>query len=285
MTRWFEGWYFKQQAGKNMLALIPAYHIDGAGNRTGSLQVITPDRSWYVPLPGSAVTFSRKPLVVRADGNVFSLRGIELNVRHEDVTVSGRLCFTGITEPRGDIMGPFRFVPFMECRHSVFSLGHNVSGSVTVNGTSYNFDGGTGYTEGDRGRSFPKRYVWAHCSWQDGGNCSLMLSAADVRPFGRDFTGIIGFVRFRGWEYRLATYRGARILSMGNGTLLVRQGDRTLAARLLESSHRALRAPADGEMVRLVKESLCCRARFTMTEKNEVLFDFESDRASFEYEI
>jgi hypothetical protein len=48
---------------------------------------------------------------------------------------------------------------------------------------------------------------------------------------------------------------------------------------------QALRAPSGGEMVRLIRESICCRARFTLTGNDGVLFDFETDRASFEYEF
>lgn len=292
MPFYFEGWYFKQQTEKDMLALIPAYHTDGVGNGAGSLQIITKDNSWYVPLPEGAVEARRRPIFARAGDSVFSLRGIDLNVQTEDICAAGRLTFRGTVPPRGDIMGPYRFVPFMECRHSVFSMTHAVDGRITLNGTVLDFTGGTGYTEGDRGRSFPKRYIWTQCSWTDGGPCALMLSAAVVRPLGREFIGVIGFVLYRGREIRIATYHGARTVQAGNGTIIVRQGNLTITARLLEAGHQepgqfeqALRAPTDGGMTRIVRESLSCRASFKLTERNATIFDFETDRASFEYEF
>ena len=68
---------------------------------------------------------------------------------------------------------------------------HSVSGSIWVNGREYSFEDGRGYWEGDRGRSFPKKYVWTQCSFPDG---SLMLSAADIPLAGIHFTGVIGNV-------------------------------------------------------------------------------------------
>lgn len=74
-------------------------------------------------------------------------------------------------------MGPFQFVPFMQCRHSVFSMKHQVNEQITINGQIYKFKNGIGYMEGDRGYSFPKQYIWMQCCFNDG---SLMLSVADI---------------------------------------------------------------------------------------------------------
>lgn len=72
---------------------------------------------------------------------------------------------------------PFKYVPFMECRHSVWSMRHSVSGTVYINGQEYSFQNAWGYWEGDRGHSFPKEYLWTQCCF-DGG--SLMLSVAEI---------------------------------------------------------------------------------------------------------
>jgi hypothetical protein len=111
--------------------------------------------------------------------------------------LSGDLRYTAPARPRSDIMGPFSFLP-MECRHSVFSMRHGVSGTLRLNGRLLDFEGGTGYIEGDRGRSFPKRYLWTQCSFPEG---ALMLSVADIPFAGARFTGIIGFVYMNGGKY------------------------------------------------------------------------------------
>ena len=57
-----------------------------------------------------------------------------MDLQTASTSVSGRLCFGGPTPLRYDIMGSFCAVPFMECRHRVFSIGHAVDGTLWVNG-------------------------------------------------------------------------------------------------------------------------------------------------------
>ena len=46
---YFAGWYLKHQTGSgNALALIPAMHIDAAGRRGASLQVIAGGQAWWI---------------------------------------------------------------------------------------------------------------------------------------------------------------------------------------------------------------------------------------------
>ena len=44
-------------------------------------------------------------------------------------------------------MGPFSFVPFMECYHGVLSMNHSIKGRLDFNGESLSFDNGKGYME------------------------------------------------------------------------------------------------------------------------------------------
>lgn len=112
-----------------------------------------------------------------------------------------------------------------------------------------------------------------------------MLAVADIPIAGIHFTGIIGAVLWQGKEYRIATYLGARTVQIENGTVRITQGRMELEARLLETSHRPLKAPAQGDMVRTIHESAACRAFYRFRKENHTLFAFETDRASFEDEI
>ena len=111
-----------------------------------------------------------------------------------------------------------------------------------------------------------------------------MLSVADIPLAGFHFTGIIGVVLWRGKEYRIATYLGARAALIKNRTVRVIQGSLELDARLLETSDRPLRAPEKGDMVRTIHESASCRAFYRFRKRGRNLFAFETDRASFEFE-
>lgn len=274
----FYGWYFKCQSDSQTLALIPAVHRSGS-KKTCSIQILTEKGSWTATFP--VEVFRRKRRRIFIGKNRFTENGIRLAVREPGLTVNGKLVFGPLFPLKYDIMGPFSLVPFLECRHSVWSMRHEVRGSVSINGETYSFDKGLGYWEGDRGRSFPKEYVWTQCSFPGG---ALMLSVADVPLAGLRFRGIIGIVLLNGREYRLATYLGARAVRIGQGRVRVVQGNLELDAKLLEPAGRPLNAPAEGNMVRIIHESAACRAGYRFRKDGRTLLRLDTDRASFEYE-
>ena len=111
-----------------------------------------------------------------------------------------------------------------------------------------------------------------------------MLSVADIPMAGSYFTGIIGFVLWKGKEYRIATYLGARVVQIQNKIVRIIQGSLELEVRLLKVSSRPLKAPKDGDMMRTIHESAACRVYYRFCVRTGTLFCFETDRASFEYE-
>ncbi len=274
----FYGWYLKCQSDTQTLAVIPAVHSAG-GKRTCSVQVITDHDAWTVTFSADSFRRTRRNLFIGE--NRFGEKGIRLAIRTPQLTIRGRLDFGQLSPLKYDIMGPFALVPFMECRHSVWSMRHSVTGNVRINGQKYSFQNAWGYWEGDRGRSFPEEYLWTQCCFNDG---ALMLSVADIPVAGFHFTGIIGVILWRGKEYRIATYLGARAVQIQNKTVRVIQGDLELEVRLPEASGRPLKAPEKGNMVRTIHESASCRAFYQFRKKGRTLFAFESDRASFEFE-
>ena len=280
MDNYFCGWYFKCQSEKQTLALIPALHITG-GEKSASKQIICDTGTWNVPLSADGVQIKRtQPLALMGNSH-FSPNGISLQVDSGTCHAFGSLQFGRPTPLRYDIMGPFTLVPFLECRHSVFSMWHRVRGEVCVNGVDYRFSDATGYIEGDRGRSFPKRYLWTQCIVPGG---ALMLSVAEI-PLGPvRFTGIIGVVWLGGKEYRLATYLGARVSEHTDGRITIQQGGLSLSAVRLERNGQPLHAPQYGAMTRIIREAPACRAYYRFTCNGAPLLSFESERASFEYE-
>lgn len=277
---YFNGWYFKLQSESRTMALIVAYHRTG-GVETASLQVITDETVWNVPFDYSSFSRNGKGLDVTLGSCRFSPEGIVLDVHEDGFDLEGEVSFGPWTPIKGDIMGPFRYVPFMQCRHSVWSVRHNVNGSITLNGDKYDFSDSQGYIEGDRGYSFSSVYVWTQCLF-DGG--SIMLSVADI-PMGLfHFTGIIGFVYFQGKEYRIATYNGASIKEIGDNSATVSQKDIELTVKLIEKNAKPLYAPVNGAMDRVIRESASCLAGYKFTIGGQTILDFQSPKASFEYE-
>lgn len=283
MHEYFGGWYFKSQSKTQTLAVIVAGHIH-EGKPSASIQIINDEGAWNLPFPAEEYRVEQDGFTTSVGENKFGTGGLTLSVDAPECKVEGKLTFGKFTPLRYDIMGPFRFVPFMECRHAVKSLWHTVSGSVTVNGVEYRFENDNGYIEGDRGRSFPSEYLWTHCNFGEEGHDSLMLSVANI-PFGLfHFTGLLCAIWHGGKEYRLATYLGARATHIGNNAAVVRQGDCELIVKLIEKKAHPLYAPTNGAMVRTIRESASCRAFYRFRKGGKTLFSFISDRASFEYE-
>jgi len=284
LNRYFKGWYYKAQNESQTAAFIPAMHIDENNKKSASIQIVSETGSWCVFYPYKKFSCDGIKPEVRIGFSEFSEKGMKINIKRDHISAFGNLRFGPLTPIRYDIMGPFRYVPFMECRHSIFSMAHKVNGHLNINGTDYVFNNDVGYIEGDRGRSFPNVYAWTQCNFFDRSPGCIMLSAAEI-PIGiTRFTGIIGVVLWRGREYRIATYLGAKAVDIGKGKLVVTQGRFRLTAEIIDKKEKQLYAPVSGSMHRMVRESPACTARYIFEENGRKLFEVETDRASFEYE-
>ena len=270
----FLGWYYKQRAGDYMLAFIP-----GRASGGPFVQMIDSNGTRHFAMPD----FHVRGDTVRTGGCIFSPAGLHIQLPG----VSGNLRYDGRTPLRSDIMGPFAHLP-MQCRHGVVSMGHRVDGRVTVDGKTHVFRGGSGYAEKDSGRSFPRSYLWLQCN-DFTPPCSLMLSIAHIPFLGSAFTGCICALIFAGREYRLATYRGVRILTLTADTVRLRQGNLLLelAIRPTDGGHPLL-APQCGSMTETIRESCDAHVHLRLTQRRQsrrTILVCESDRAAYERRI
>lgn len=278
---YFEGWYFKCQTKDGYsLALIPAMHISGDGMKSASIQVVMEDDAQWVEYPSSSFVVSRDSADIRIGENLFFETGLLVNMESKGFSLHGEVMFGPFHSLKSDIMGPFRWLANMECTHCVISMGHSLHGKLELNGRILDLDGGTGYIESDRGRSFPNAYLWTQCIWE---NCSLMLSVATIPLRKFHFTGCICAIVLNGAEYRIATYRGAKIVNWSDRGALIIQGKYKIEIELLEQCTQMLRAPSDGIMDRIIHESLCAKVRFRFWREGELLFDHMDTHAGFEY--
>lgn len=281
---YFEGWYLKFQTrdGK-ALALIPAVHTDKTANASASLQVITQARSWWLEYPMDRFHAEPDRFWISMGKSVFAQSRVCLNVNQKGLCLQGTILCGPFTSLPRDIMGPFRHLPAMECSHGVISMAHTLEGSVQCNGETLDFTGGLGYTETDRGRSFPSAYLWTQCTWHNNRHNSLMLSIATIPMAVGRFTGCICALYHNGRHYRLATYRGARVVEWGEQGALIRQGRYRLSARLLDGQGHPLKAPVSGTMSRTIHEHLCSTVHYQFWVGNQLIFEHTDPCASFEY--
>lgn len=276
----FCGWYYKVESEKCSLALIPAVH-QSEEETSASLQILWNGKSGVIPMSASqaAVTWANPRAVL--EKNLFCPRGMLLSIQTSQWDIQGKLRFGPLQPLRVPVMGPFEFMPFLECSHRIGSMKHQVNGTLRVNGQCVQLKNARGYIEGDRGRSFPREYAWSQCLFAEG---SLMMAVARVPLGSVAFPGVIALVCLRGREYRFASYLGARIVGVHKGKVLIRQGQFTLSAERLGQSGQPLQAPVCGAMKRTIHENLCCPVRYCLRKDGHVLWQLETDRASFEME-
>lgn len=281
----FEGWYLKHQNNETSICFIPAFHVSSEGEKSLSIQVITPEYSGSVTYPAEQFLVNQERFSIQVEKNHFSDTGIAVDIQLDGFYVRGSLNYGPFTELERDIMGPFSHIPFLQCNHGVLSMSHTLKGTLDINGTEVDFSGGTGYIEKDWGTSFPQSYLWTQGCFpsSDGTPGSVMLSVAHIPFLGFHFTGCICAVWYEGREYRLATYRGVRITRYTETEVIIEQKSFKLHVKLLSPAAKPLQAPAKGNMTRTIHESASCSVRYLFTCNDETIFDITLPDASFEY--
>jgi tocopherol cyclase len=185
------------------------------------------------------------------------------------------------------IMGPFTYIPFMECYHGVVSMDHGLSGSLVMEGQTRDFTGGRGYIEKDWGKSFPSSWVWIQGNQFAEPGISVMFSLAKIPWLGSEFNGFLCFLLNQGKLELFATYNGAKIIDhQFDGTTLkvtIKRGKKRLHLKVEQREAGELIAPVSGVMERVIKESVDSRIEFRLEEKGKVIFEGLSDHCGAEF--
>jgi tocopherol cyclase len=186
------------------------------------------------------------------------------------------------------VMGPFAFIPLLECRHEVITVKSRLSGEIEVGGEKIDFDGGLGYVEKDWGSVFPRIYLWAQASAFKNSDASFMLSAAKVPVMGAGLNGLIAFLYAGGRFFRFSTYALAKVKKIefqnkNEIALEVSSPKYDLAVKLRQNEACALKAPDRTGMNREIKETVSGYLSVKMTRRGgRVEFSDESDCAGIE---
>lgn len=279
--KFFQGWYFKQSDNNSdSIAFIPGYAVSAGGLRTAFIQILTGEGSYYNEYPIEEFKAKRDKLEVRIGNSVFSEEGVKLDIKGA-LRVKGELAFSPFNPPvKGflcpNIMGPFDFLPFLECKHYIYSLHHGVNGVLTAGAKEYIFNGGRGYCEGDRGGSFPKGYIWLQSNLFGGPDSCVSISIAEVPYTGMNICGVAAVFKFMGREYRFATYNGVKIALLEDkgdriNIVLTRGGD-SLEASLELPLGYDLKAPKEGQMQNIIKEAVAASLDLKVTIDKKVIF-------------
>lgn len=288
--RYFEGWYYKHQNADTVLAFIPGQSIDENGKKHPYLQIIWNEKAYSLNFKKEDYLVDRRQSKVIIGNNIFSQRGIKINIRTKEIHIQGVIRYGALSPLNYSIMGPFEFIPFMECRHEIISMDHSLQGKVTINGKLLDFHGEKGYIEGDKGISFPSDYLWLQCNgFRE--DAAIMAAIAHIPFMGLNFQGCICVILYKGKEYRFTTYLGAKVVCKRETAIVLKQGNYCLKVYLSNQkgnnetgfSHKLL-APSKGKMSRFIRERHLLPGRFLLYKKDKLIFDLTSRYVSFEYE-
>lgn len=214
--RYFEGWYFKivNADETKAFAFIPGIAIDENGHKQSFVQVLDGKKRTAEYHKFDSREFRPKfgKFEIEIADNFFSTDSIHLNLPAE----KGTLKFSNLTPWTNEwyspgIMGPFSFVPFMECYHGILSMNHKIEGHLIIQDELIDFTNGRGYIEKDWGHSFPSAYVWLqtnHFSKQD---ISVKASVANIPWLGSSFVGCIAGVWLHDRLIQFTTYNGSKL--------------------------------------------------------------------------
>lgn len=281
VKHYFEGWYYKHvdKDEKNILSIIPGVSYEDSREKSHAfIQIIDGEKhqTHYISYPIGDFRYSKKTFLIEIGRNVFSDKGINLNIDEKDINIHGSLSYHERVPWHSSLMSPnsmgwYGFIPVMECYHGVLSMHHSISGSIAINGNEMCFDSGKGYMEKDWGTSFPSSWIWLQSNHFDSEEISFMLSVAKIPWHGKSFTGFIVGLWCKGILYRFATYTGAKLegLKYLNGQIEMQIADRSyrLIIKACQGHTGNLQAPVKGAMVGSVQESINARMDILLVDK------------------
>jgi tocopherol cyclase len=276
-SHYFEGWYFKvlNAGASSAFAFIPGIAMDHNGNKQAFIQVLDGKAKTATYHKFSADSFIpvAGKFVINIDENFFSEKCIKLNLP----TIKGELHFNGnVPWPKSffspGIMGPFSFVPFMECYHGIVSMDHGIDGHLNIDGSLIDFNGGRGYIEKDWGRSFPSAYVWMQTNHFSVQGISLKASVANIPWLGSSFIGFIAGLWLHDRLIQFNTYNGTSLRKVNINEKTVELVMHNNKHELTIVAHRdhatALASPINGLMDGRIEESMSSIIDVELIETN-----------------
>jgi hypothetical protein len=294
----FEGWYVKlvDATERHRYAVIPGISLSPGGEGPHSfIQVLdgVTGETAYHTYPVTDVWAAEDAFDVRIGPNRFTSDAITLDLPGPALDLRGHVAFRGLTPwpvtlTAPGIMGPFGWIPGMECNHGVVSMDHALEGTLTRGTRRIDVTGGRGYIEKDWGQAFPAAWVWTQTNHFATTGTSLTASIAII-PFGPiSFRGFIVGLLHRGVLYRFATYSGATTERLAIEADRVTWVLRSPLYRLRLVAQRAaggdLRGPSPTDMGRRVPETLqaAVEVRLTARHTDTILFSDTGRHAGLE---
>lgn len=289
---YFEGWYFKNTNFQRGISFIPGINIDDAEAKA-FIQIITNDMSYFINYNIKDFKFNNNPFYIKIGNNSFSKEDVNINIedKSQNLKIYGNIKYlnsqninTNILAP--NIMGPFSYIPFMECNHAIISMQNVINGYININDETIQFNNDRGYIEKDWGSSFPKFYIWCQGNHFQKTNASFMFSIADI-PFKIfTFKGFICVLLIDNKEFKFTTYNNAKLVECDikedSFNITFKRDLYTLNIKSKYSQGLKLVAPVKGKMEKDIFESICASVNVTLKKEREIIFSGISNMCGLE---
>ncbi len=278
----FEGWYFKlvDAAETHRFAVIPGIFLsDDPDRRHAFIQVLdgSTGTATYHRYPAEEFRAARHSFDVEIGPNRFTSDRIALDIDDDSRTIRGELSFGTlrpwpVTLTRLGIMGPYGWVPRMECNHGVVSLDHSITGALDIDDQRVVFGGGRGYTEKDWGASFPAGYAWMQSNHFETPATSFVGSIAIIPWLFSAFPGFIIGLLHDGTLHQFATYTGAKTTDLHFSDEAIEWAVADRKKQLTIRANRAkgglLYGPTREDMSDRVGETMVASIELTLTHRD-----------------
>lgn len=289
---YFEGWYFKNTNLQTGISFIPGINVDNKEAKA-FIQIITNDISYFVNYDIKDFKFTHVPFYIQIGNNSFSKESININIedKSKKLKIYGNIEFsnskninTNIFAP--NIMGPFSYIPFMECNHAIISMENTINGFININDETMQFNNNKGYIEKDWGCSFPKTYIWCQGNNFQKSNASFMFSIADIPLKLFTFKGIICDLLVDNKEFKFTTYNNAKLVKCDIGedsfNITFKRSQYHLNIKTKDNKGLKLVAPVKGKMTKDIFESISASVTVTLKKEKEIIFSDTSNMCGLE---
>ena len=289
---YFEGWYFKNVCNDKGISFIPGINSNGK-DKKAFIQVITNNMSYFVNYDIDDFSFNADPFYIKIKDNYFSKEKIHINIIDvtQNIRINGDIKYINsknisVNKLNPNIMGPFSYIPFMECNHAILSMKNTAIGEIKINDDIIKFDCGSGYIEKDWGCSFPKSYLWCQGNNFKIKNASFMIAIANI-PFKIfEFKGIICDLIVDNKEFKFATYNNTKLINcVINDNLFditLKKGDYYLNVKSTFDRGIKLIAPVKGNMNKNILESISATILVTLKRNEKIIFSDTSTNCGIE---
>jgi hypothetical protein len=286
---YFEGWYFKlvDATDQFIFAIIPGIALDKkSGTSHAFIQILNGKTAEYEYLQFPLTDFEASPkqFFISIGKNTFSNTHLTVDIDRPEIKLHGELKFTDIIPfptsfLRPNVMGPFTYLPFMQCYHGLVNLSSKIEGVLTVNNLKVDFSGGKGYIEKDYGTSFPDNWIWMQSNHFSEDGTTFFFSLAKIPYLGLKFPGFLCVFTYREKKLVFATYTGAKITHLTISPEQVKIQVENSKFRLKISAKKSdwvgkdnvgaiMRAPKNGQMTSKCIETISAIIDLSLYQKN-----------------